>query len=95
MAHRKRNADNSQVSSISYVNVPYTSIADSTIKVTDDEVRKFVEEHKEGFKQEKVRGIEYVLLTLHPVQKIQLPFVSVYKTCAIHLPLPAISLLSS
>jgi peptidyl-prolyl cis-trans isomerase D len=62
----KRNTDNSQLSSISYVNVPYTSIADSTIKVTDDEVRKYVEEHKEGFKQEKVRGIEYVLFNAAP-----------------------------
>ena len=62
----KRNADNSQLAAISYVNVPYSTISDSTIKVTDDDVRKYVEEHKEGFKQEKVRGVEYVLFNAAP-----------------------------
>lgn len=62
----KRNTDNSQVAAISYVNVPYTSIADSTIKVSDDDVRKYVEEHKEGFKQDKTRGIEYVMFNAAP-----------------------------
>lgn len=62
----KRNADNSQLSAISYVNIPYTSIPDSTIKVSDDDVRKYVEDHKEGFKQDKVRGIEYVLFNAAP-----------------------------
>lgn len=62
----KRNTDNSQIAAISYVNVPYTSIADSTIKITDEDVRKYVDEHKDGFKQEKVRGIEYVLFNAAP-----------------------------
>jgi peptidyl-prolyl cis-trans isomerase D len=62
----KRNADNSQLASISYVNIPYTSIPDSTITVSDDEVRQYVEEHKEAFKQEKVRGIEYVAFNAAP-----------------------------
>ncbi|MDF2191026.1 peptidylprolyl isomerase [Paraflavitalea sp. CAU 1676] len=62
----KRNNDNSQIASISYVNVPYASIADSTVKVSDDDIRKFVDEHKEAFKQEKSRGVEYVLFNAAP-----------------------------
>lgn len=62
----KRNADNSQLASISYVNVPYGTIADSTVKVSDDDVRKYVDAHKEGFKQEEVRGVEYVLFNAAP-----------------------------
>lgn len=62
----KRNADNSQVASISYVNVPYITISDSTIKVTDADVSKFIDEHKESFKQEKSRGIEYVMFNAAP-----------------------------
>jgi peptidyl-prolyl cis-trans isomerase D len=62
----KRNADNSQVASISYVNAPYNNIPDSTVKVSDDEVRKFVEDHKKGFEQEEVRGIEYVAFDAAP-----------------------------
>lgn len=62
----KRNADNSQLASISYVNVSYGTIADSTVKVSDDDVRKYVDAHKEGFKQEEVRGVEYVLFNAAP-----------------------------
>ncbi|HJU46242.1 MAG TPA: SurA N-terminal domain-containing protein [Chitinophagaceae bacterium] len=57
----KRNAENSQMASISYVNVPYMSIPDSTIKVTDEDIRSYIEEHKKEFKQENAsRGIYYV-----------------------------------
>ena len=34
-------ADQNAVASFSYVTVPYTSITDSTIKVTDDDVRLY------------------------------------------------------
>lgn len=62
----KRNANNSQVASISYVSVPYTSIPDSTIKITDDEIRKYIQDRKKAFEQEQVRGIEYVLFDAAP-----------------------------
>lgn len=62
----KKNADNSQVANISYVNVSYGTIADSTIKVSDDDVRKYVDAHKEIYKQDEVRGVEYVLFNAAP-----------------------------
>ena len=45
---------------ISYVQVPYQTIGDSTIKVTDAEIEKYVENHKDLFKQEAGRMISYV-----------------------------------
>jgi len=45
---------------ISYVQIPYQTISDSTIKVTDDEIKKYVEKHKGLFKQEAGRMISYV-----------------------------------
>ena len=45
---------------ISYVQIPYQTISDSTIKVTDAEVEKYVEKHKDLFKQEAGRMISYV-----------------------------------
>ena len=45
---------------ISYVQIPYQTISDSTIKVTDEEVKKYVEKHKGMFKQEAGRMISYV-----------------------------------
>lgn len=45
---------------ISYVQIPYQTIVDSTIKVTDADIEKYVENHKDLFKQEAGRMISYV-----------------------------------
>ncbi len=34
--------ENSQMAAISYVNVPYTSIPDSSVKVSDADINEFV-----------------------------------------------------
>lgn len=62
----KNNAENSQRSSISYVNVPYSSIPDSTIKVTDEDVKAYVDDHKEMYKQENERSLIYVTFDAAP-----------------------------
>lgn len=63
----KRNVDNSLIASASYVMVPYTSIADSTIKISDDEIKDYLKEHEEDYKREKeTRSIEYVLFSTAP-----------------------------
>ncbi len=56
----KANADNSSISSISYVSVPYSSISDSTVKVSDEDINAYVGDHKDEYKQEVTRGIYYV-----------------------------------
>jgi len=63
----KRNVDNSLIAKISYVTVPYSSIPDSTIKVTDDEIRDFMKDHKEQFEQKvEKRSISYVQFSAAP-----------------------------
>ena len=62
----KSNAENSQRSSISYVNVPYSTISDSTIKITDEDVRNYVEKHKDVYKQENERSLIYVTFDAAP-----------------------------
>lgn len=64
----KNNADNSQKASISFVNVPYSSISDSAVKVTDEEIKTYVNNHKEEYKQEESRGIEYVTFNAAPTK---------------------------
>jgi peptidyl-prolyl cis-trans isomerase D len=49
-----------EFASISYVQIPYQVISDSTIKVTDAEIEAYVKEHKDLFKQEAGRMISYV-----------------------------------
>lgn len=60
-------ADNNAISSFSYVAVPYSSIVDSTIKITDEQVNAYVNEHKSQFKQdENSRDIAYVSFSFSP-----------------------------
>lgn len=51
---------------ISYVAIPYTAINDSTLKVSDVEVEKYVQQRKELFKQEEGRMISYVSFSQLP-----------------------------
>jgi peptidyl-prolyl cis-trans isomerase D len=62
----KNNAENSQRSSISYVNIPYSTISDSAVKVTDEDVKQYIDARKEMYKQENERGIVYVTFDASP-----------------------------
>ncbi len=57
----KMNADASLIAKISYVTVPYTTIADSTLKVTDDEINVYVKKHsKEYERDDESRILSYI-----------------------------------
>lgn len=58
--------DQSSIASISYVAVPYTTISDSTVKVTDEEINAYVRKHKSEFKQQESRAISYVIFDAAP-----------------------------
>ena len=63
----KKNIDNSLLGKMSYVMVPYASIADSTVKISDDEIRDYMKKHEDDYKREKeTRSIEYVLFSQAP-----------------------------
>ncbi|MEJ7738897.1 MAG: peptidylprolyl isomerase [Chitinophagaceae bacterium] len=57
----KLNADNSALASISYVNVPYSTISDSAVKVSDEEILSYINKNKDDFKQVENRSIAYVV----------------------------------
>lgn len=61
--------ENKTFATISYVQIPYQTISDTSIKsikVTDDEIKKYVENHKAMFKQEAGRMISYVSFSQLP-----------------------------
>lgn len=63
----KKNIDNSLIGKASYVMVPYASVPDSTIKVSDDEIKDYMKEHEDDYKKDKeTRSIEYVLFSIAP-----------------------------
>jgi peptidyl-prolyl cis-trans isomerase D len=63
----KTNSDNNLIGKFSYVNVPYITISDSTIKVSDDEIDAYVKKHPKTFEQkEETRQISYVVFDASP-----------------------------
>jgi peptidyl-prolyl cis-trans isomerase D len=63
---QKNNTEANNFANISYVAIPYNSISDSTIKISDAEVDKYVSNNKELFKQEAGRTISYVTFSQLP-----------------------------
>ena len=43
-----------------YVGINYSSVSDADVKVTDDELKAYYNKHKDEYKQENSRNIEYV-----------------------------------
>ena len=60
------NADNKTFANISYVAVPYNTISDSTVKVSDEELIDYMSKHKNIYKQDGGRYISYVSFSAKP-----------------------------
>jgi peptidyl-prolyl cis-trans isomerase D len=58
-------AKNSQAK-ISYVLLNYNSIPDSTVKISDGEIEDYYAEHKNEYKQENSRKLQYVVFDVEP-----------------------------
>lgn len=60
-------ADQNAVARFSYVSVPYTSINDSSVKVTDSDIKDYINKHQEAFRQdEAARSVSYVVFNASP-----------------------------
>lgn len=57
---KELNEEKNEFASISYVAVPYTVISDSSVKVTDAEIKSYLDKNKNKYKQEGGRMISYV-----------------------------------
>ncbi|MES2882610.1 MAG: peptidylprolyl isomerase, partial [Bacteroidota bacterium] len=63
----KRNVDNSLAAKVSFVGVPYVTIADSTIKISDAEINDYIKAHEKDFQQkQESRSINYVSFSAAP-----------------------------
>lgn len=63
----KQKAENSSIANISYVYVPYASVSDNAITVTDDEIKAYVKKFPSGFeKEEETRSIAYINFDAKP-----------------------------
>jgi peptidyl-prolyl cis-trans isomerase D len=63
----KTNADANRIAKVSYVYVPFNTISDSTIKVSDAEIKAYIKKHPAGFqKNEDSRSLQYASFSLAP-----------------------------
>lgn len=62
----KDNKEEKEFAAISYVSIPYSEITDSTVAVTDADVKEYVNKHKDLFKQEEGRSISYLSFSQLP-----------------------------
>ncbi|MFT3902452.1 MAG: SurA N-terminal domain-containing protein [Niabella sp.] len=62
----KQSAQNNRMAKVSFVREPYTSISDSAVKISDDEIKAYISKHKKDFKQEESRSIAYVAFNASP-----------------------------
>ena len=51
---------------LKFVQIPYATIQDSSVNITDDELSDYLSEHSEDYKQEESRKIEYVIFNILP-----------------------------
>lgn len=63
---KKAVAENNATTDVDFVMVPYAYANDSTVVVTDDEIRAYYKSHKDFFKQNASRDIEYVVYEVVP-----------------------------
>ncbi|MFY8005450.1 MAG: peptidylprolyl isomerase, partial [Chitinophagaceae bacterium] len=63
----KQIADNNAVASIDYVGVPYSTIQDSTVKVSDEDVKAYAQKHAKEFqKEDETRTVSFVSFSALP-----------------------------
>ena len=68
-AEAKRNfkAENDSAS-VSYLYIPFTSIVDSTVAVSDEELKAYLNNHSKEYKVEATRSFDYVAFNIQPSQ---------------------------
>lgn len=63
---KQQQEDAAKVANIGYVQVPYSTIADSTIKPSDAELNKYIQDNKGMFEVPEGRKLEYVSFDVIP-----------------------------
>ena len=61
--------ENNNTTDVDFVMVPYGYLKDSTVTVSDSEIRSYYNSHKNFFRQQASRDIEYVVFEVVPSEK--------------------------
>jgi peptidyl-prolyl cis-trans isomerase D len=64
--YEKEQGEQSSIASINYAMIPYTTINDSSIQVSDAEINEYISKHKKEYKQERSRTLSYIAFDAAP-----------------------------
>ncbi|WP_224995447.1 peptidylprolyl isomerase [Cesiribacter sp. SM1] len=64
-AQREYNSQNA-VAEVKYLYIPYYSIGDSTVQVSESELTQYLEENKSRYQSEATRSLKYVVFPVQP-----------------------------
>ncbi len=56
----------SEIRSVSYVQIPFSSIPDSLVTVTDEDLKNYIKENSQQYQQDASREVEYVVFNVAP-----------------------------
>ncbi|SHM60676.1 peptidyl-prolyl cis-trans isomerase D [Cyclobacterium lianum] len=54
------------IADVRHIHIPYYSVADSLVQVSDQDIRSYISDNQERFKVGESRGLRYVRFPLHP-----------------------------
>ncbi len=57
---------NNSTASIEFLYVPFFSLADSTIEVTDSELQDYLDDHAEEYEREETKNVDFVVFDVQP-----------------------------
>ncbi len=66
---KKQYSTTNTTANISFVKIPYSSIADSLISVKNSEITKYIKDNPDDYEQESTRSIDYVIFDESPSKK--------------------------
>jgi len=67
---------------VKFLYIPFSSIVDSTVKVTDDQLRDYLNRNKDKYKGADTRSIEYITFSVLPSKKDSADFLQELKDLA-------------
>ena len=66
---KKQYSTTNTTANISFVKIPYSSIADSLVSVKNSEITKYIKDNPDEYEQESTRDIDYVIFDESPSKK--------------------------
>lgn len=65
-------ASQSETRNISYIEIPFKTLADSLVTVSDSELKSYMNKNEDRYQQDESRDIEYVVFSVDPSQEDRL-----------------------